>query len=35
MRTTYATTFVFLAQCGLGWDSARLEDAGRFVAWLR
>jgi integrase len=27
--------FEFLAQAGLGWDSARLEDAGRFVAWLR
>jgi integrase/recombinase XerD len=27
--------FEFLAQAGLGWDAARLEDAGRFVAWLR
>lgn len=27
--------FEFLAQAGLGWDEAGLEDAGRFVAWLR
>ena len=25
----------FLGQAGLGWDSVRLEDVGRFVAWLR
>ena len=25
----------YLTQAGLGWDEARLEDAGRFVAWLR
>ena len=27
--------FEFLGQAGIGWDQARLEDAGRFVAWLR
>jgi integrase/recombinase XerD len=27
--------FEFLGQAGLTWDGARLEDAGRFVAWLR
>ena len=27
--------FEFLGQAGLGWDSVRLEDVGRFVAWLR
>lgn len=27
--------FEFLAQAGLGWASVRLEDVGRFVAWLR
>lgn len=27
--------FEFLGQAEIGWDDARLEDAGRFVAWLR
>jgi integrase/recombinase XerD len=27
--------FEFLGQAGLGWASVRLEDVGRFVAWLR
>lgn len=27
--------FDFLGQGGLSWDSVRLEDVGRFVAWLR
>src|SRR6185436_5145296 len=27
--------FEFLDQIGLSWSSVRLEDVGRFVAWLR
>ena len=27
--------FEFLDQRGLGWSRVRLEDVGRFVAWLR
>lgn len=27
--------FEFLDQVGLSWSSVRLEDVGRFVAWLR
>jgi site-specific recombinase XerD len=27
--------FAFLAAAGLLWSSVRLEDVGRFVAWLR
>ncbi|ANE78273.1 MULTISPECIES: tyrosine-type recombinase/integrase [Mycobacteriaceae] len=27
--------FTFCARSGLGWSNVRLEDVGRFVAWLR
>ena len=27
--------FEFLDQCGVVWSRVRLEDVGRFVAWLR